>query len=284
MKCTKRRSKLLGLIFAAVFFSGLVSDVAFSESLTAYEIMKKVDQRDDGKTSISTMTMVLINSKGKKREPKIMKGYRKDFGEDTKSISFILSPAIERNISVLSYEWEDDIKEDDNWVYLPSLGRPKRISGTGKKGAFMGSDFTYSDMNGLELNDWNYKILKKSTKVKGHDCWIIGAIPKESKRIKVKDETDYIETVSWIRKDIFMMIQGRMIIKKNKKKKPVKYKIFIASDIEEIDGIWSANKLTMKEYRGKKVEHSTVLKFDSISYNEELEDTLFTVQRMARGF
>ncbi|MBU2514038.1 outer membrane lipoprotein-sorting protein [bacterium] len=267
----------VGLFIAAISLAVFMPSMAVSEGLTAFEIMKKVDKRDDGETSISEMTMILIDRKGNQRI-KIMKGFRKDFGEDTKTISFFLSPEDERNVSFLSYEWEDESKEDDNWLYLPALGRPKRISGSGKKGSFMGSDFSYADMNGLELGDWDFKIVQESAMVKDQDCWIIEAVPKASKREKVSDETGYKKTISWVRKDIFMTIQSRLYLEKGGK-----YKNFIASDIEKIQGIWTAKKLSMIQLKGKTVEHSTVLQFDSLEYNKGVEDNMFTVQRMVRG-
>ncbi len=277
MKILNKMVGFKGLLAAAIIFACFSPLTNLSAELTALEIMKRVDKRDDGKTSISEMTMVLIDRKGKQRIKK-MKGFRKDFGEDTKNISFFLSPEDERNVAFLSHEWEDDSKEDDNWLFLPALGRPKRISGTGKKGSFMGSDFSYADMNGLELSDWDFKILKKSAMIKGHDCWIIQAVPKPLKLKKVSDETGYKKSIAWVRKDIFMTIQSRLYLEKGRK-----YKNFIASDIEKIQGIWTAKKLSMISLKGKKVEHSTVLKFDSMIYNEGVEDNMFTVQRMVRG-
>ena len=250
---------------------------AAGQDLSAYEVMKKVDKRDDGKTSISEMTMILIDRKGNQRVRK-MKGFRKDYGEDKKTMNFFLSPADVRNVAFLSYEWDDEEKEDDNWLYLPAIGKPKRISASNKDDSFMGSDFTYADMNGLELNEWQYKFLKPSEDVNGHDCWVIEAVPKPEKKEKVVDETGYLKTISWIRKDNFMMVQGKFYVKKGRK---IKY--FTASDIEQIQGIWTARKLTMVTTKRNKKEHSTVLLFNKLVYNEGVEDDMFTVQRMERG-
>ena len=61
-------------------------------ALTPREIVDKSDRLDDGETSIGDMTMILIDKKGQKRVRKI-KSFRKDYGEDKKSISFFMSPA-----------------------------------------------------------------------------------------------------------------------------------------------------------------------------------------------
>ncbi len=207
-----------------------------------------------------------------------MKGYRKDYGKDTKSINFFLSPADVRNTSFLSFDWDDDNKEDDNWLYLPALRKVKRISSGNKKDSFMGSDFSYSDMNGLKLSEWDFKFLKKNVKVKGQDCWVIQALPKKAMKKKVINETGYLKSISWVRKDIFVTVKSKLYVKKKKK---IKY--FVADELEKIQGIWTSKKLSMTTTRSKRMEHKTILLFDKFKYNEGVDDSMFTTQRMERG-
>ena len=42
----------------------------------------------------------------------------------------------------------------------------------------MGSDFTYADLDGVEIEDYTYKIVKDTDVVDGADCWVIEATPK----------------------------------------------------------------------------------------------------------
>ena len=57
--------KGLTTVFISLFIAGA------SNALTAYEIMKKVDERDTGKTQVSKATMVLIDKKDRKRVRKL---------------------------------------------------------------------------------------------------------------------------------------------------------------------------------------------------------------------
>lgn len=248
-----------------------------AEDLTAYDIMKKVENRDDGETSISDMTMILIDKRKTQRIRK-MKAFRKDYGKDTKSINFFLSPADVRNTSFLSYDWDDDNKEDDNWLYLPALRKVKRISSGNKKDAFMGSDFSYADMNGLKLSEWTFKFLRKNIAVNGYDCWVIQALPKKALRNKVINETGYLKSISWVRKDIFFTVKSKLYVKK---KKRIKY--FKAEKLEIIQGLWTAKQLSMTTTRGKRMEHKTILLFDKFIFNKGIDDSFFTTQRMERG-
>ncbi len=276
---TTRRTdfRIVCFLIVTLIVSILIPGEKRAAEPTAFEIMQKVDNRDDGDTSTSEMTMILIDKRKNQRVRKI-KAFRKDYGKDVKSISFFLSPADVRNTTFLSYDWDDENKEDDNWLYLPALRKVKRISSGNKKDSFMGSDFSYADMNGMELSEWQYRFRKKNETVNGFDCWVIEGVPKKEKRKKVINETGYLKTVTWIRKDIFMSIRSIQYVKKGKK---IKY--FTASNIENIQGIWTAKKLTMKTTKKKRMEHMTILLFDNMIFNKDADDTLFTTQRMERG-
>ena len=44
--------------------------------------------------------------------------------------------------------------------------------------------FTYADLDGVEIEDYTYKIVKDSDVVDGSDCWVIEATPKSKDVIK----------------------------------------------------------------------------------------------------
>ena len=246
-----------------------------SVPMTAYEIMKKVDQRYTGETIEQTSTLVLIDKKNRKRERKL-KGFTKEVSDGTKSISFFLSPSDVKNTSYLSYNWDDPSKDNDSWLYLPSLQKTNRISGGDRSNSFMGSDFTYADLDGVEIEDYTYKIVKDSDVVDGADCWVIEATPKSKDVIK---ETGYLKTLTWIRKDIFFGVKGRILVKKGKK-----VKLWSAKDIKKIDGVWVAKTQQMTTTKKKKREHSSIFIIDTIAFNKKLNDSLFESEAMQRGY
>ena len=246
-----------------------------SKAMNAYEIMKKVDQRYTGETIEQTSTLVLIDKKNRKRERKL-KGFTKEVSEGTKSISFFLSPSDVKNTSYLSYNWDDPSKENDSWLYLPSLQKTNRIAGGDRSNSFMGSDFTYSDLDGVEIEDYDFKIVKDSDTVDGADCWVIEATPKSNNVIK---ETGYLKTLTWIRKDIFFGVKGRILVKKGKK-----VKLWSAKDIKKIDGVWVAKTQQMTTTKKKKREHSSVFIIDKISFNKKLDESMFDAEAMQRGY
>lgn len=272
--------KLKNIFIAALVFSAPAFTNAEGESnkaLSATEVMTLVDEREDGESAITNSTMVLIDKKNRQRI-RNLEGYRKDYNDNTKSISYFQSPADIKGTTYLNYDWDEESREDDSWLYLPALQQVKRIAAGDKSDAFLGSDFTYSDINGLELSWYDYSFINESEIVDGQDCWVIAIKPKAELHDEVVDATGYLHSETWVRKDNFVQVKGKIWVKRGKK---IKY--FSAAEIEQIDGIWTPKKLQMITTKKDKREHATVLQINDISYNQEINDDLFKSETMQRG-
>ncbi len=241
-------------------------------AMTALEVAQKVDALDDGDNSRSTMTMILIDKKGNKRV-RSMKKFGKDKGEDKLSIIYFLKPSDVKNTAFLTYDYKDSNKDDDQWLYLPALKKTKRIASTDKSGSFMGSDFSYADMTDRNVQDYNYNI-KKETKVRGKDVWILEVIPKTQKTI---DEYGYSKSYMFVRKDNFMVMQSINFLTDGKKK------FMTVKKMEKIDGIWTALEIEMKTKKGKQMTHATVLKISDVKYNQNHKESFFSVRQIEKG-
>ena len=58
--------------------------------------------------------------------------------------------------------WESPSGDDERFLYLPSLGRVRRIAGSEAQESFVGSDFTYEDIGGREFEDYTYTMLSEA--------------------------------------------------------------------------------------------------------------------------
>lgn len=265
------------------FFILIVTGLALLQSLslsaaelTAREIMDQVKARDDGNNVVMDMRMVLIDSKGNKRERQI-RSFRRDAPEnpdDAQSIMFFLGPANVKDTGFLTFDYDDSAKDDDQWLFLPALKKVKRIAASDKSGSFMGSDFTYADMSSPDLDDYDYKLMKE-TQVKGHKVWQILATPNNEKEI---ERTGYTKSVSFIRQDNFVPIRSVNWVKKGGKLKYMEVK-----KLEQIDGIWTSTEIVMTTKKGKQTEHASVLQWSNVQYNQPMDDALFTERRLSKG-
>ncbi|MBW2268384.1 MAG: outer membrane lipoprotein-sorting protein [Deltaproteobacteria bacterium] len=247
--------------------------VADETAPTGRQIMEWVDARDDGDHSTQDMQMLLIDKNGGQRK-RTMRTFGMDKGEDNWSIMFFLEPADVKDTGFLTYDYDDPERDDDQWLYLPALKKTKRIASGDKSGAFMGSDFTYSDMTDRNLDSYDYKLLQES-EVAGQKVWVVEAIPNNKHEIK---ETGYTKQVLFVRQDNYVVVRAKSWVKKGSRNK-----YFDIKKLELIEGIWTPTEMHMTTKKGKKTLHKTVLVNDNVKYDQEMDDDSFSVRKLEQG-
>jgi hypothetical protein len=280
------RSRLLTSAFLITTATAGLLGPAYGESvgssatsaLSPYEIMRREDTLEAGRTLSTTTTMVLIDAQGRQRVRELRNYRLGENGKDTRTLVLFLSPPDVRNTGYLNYSWQESDKEDDSWLYLPALRKVKRIAGGDKSNAFMGSDFNYSDLNGTKLDDWTYSLLKESETIEGHDCWLVEATPKPELLQKVLKETGYVRRHVWIRKDNFVAVRGLYWLERGGRQKRLS-----VNELQQVDGIWTAKEIKMEMLKAGNVEHASILKLGDVTYNVPLEEEFFTTRTMERG-
>ncbi|QEY17136.1 outer membrane lipoprotein-sorting protein [Cellvibrio sp. KY-GH-1] len=267
-----------GMLGFMCFFA--VQQAATAEQMSGNDIVATSEDRYIGKTQKSDSTMIMINSDGKERVRR-MSMIRKNFGEnlkDQKAIYFFNYPEDIKDTSYLSFDWIEEGKDDDSWLYLPALKKVKRLAAADQSDPFLGSDFTYADIKTSRNNYWDYSIIKTSEVIDGHDCWVLEGLPKNGDDDKVIKETGYNKIHLWVRKDNFIKVKGTFWVVKGKR---VKY--FEAKEVEKINDIWTAKVNKITTTKGGATEHSTVIKIENVRYEEDVDDANFTPLKMSRG-
>ena len=245
----------------------LLAGALFAES--GYDIMKKADEVPAPVTSSSTATLTIHSKKGSDRiREVIMKS--KDYGEVEKSIIVFTTPKDVAGTGYLMFDYEDDNKDSDNWLYLPAMKKTRRIasSGSESEGSFMGTDFTYQDMGDRSLNKYDYKLLGEES-VDGELCYKVECISKahtekDPRFISYIGKSDYI-----LRKCEFYDRQNQL------------HRVLTCSDFITIDGFKTAQKMKMEN-----VQSGTwsLIETKNIVYNaNDIDDSLFTVAALEKG-
>jgi outer membrane lipoprotein-sorting protein len=261
------------VLLVSVLALALAGADSGTDSPTAREIMQAVDDRDDGDNAIMDLEMILIDKRGNQRVRKI-RSFGKDFGEDDYQLMFFLSPADVKDTGFLTYDYDDDSRDDDQWLYLPALKKTKRIATGDKSGSFMGSDFSYADLTERPLDYYDYKLLEHS-EVRGVPVWVIEAVPRTEEEI---DETGYTKTVSFVRKDNYVVIRSKSWVKKGNRQK-----YFDVKKLEQIDGIWVPTEMHMTTRKGKRILHKTVIHARDVKFGQDIPDEYFSVRQLETG-
>jgi hypothetical protein len=199
----------LNLSIFALLCSIFTTSVAAAADMSALQVMQRVADRYDGDSSIAEYSMVLLDRRNRQRVREL-RIISKDFGRDTKALSLFESPADIRGTAYLNFDWDDTDRDDDSWLYLPALQRVKRLATGDKSDSFLGSDFTYADINGFEIDWYDYRFINESELVDGQDCWVIEMTPKPRFKQRAEAQTGYSKIQSWIRKDNFVQTRGQV--------------------------------------------------------------------------
>ena len=243
-----------------------------ADDAKARAIMQKVNDRDDGKSIQQDMQMILIDKKGKQRK-RNMRSFGKDYGKDIYKLMFFKSPADVKNTGFLTYDYAKTGKDDDQWLYLPALKKVKRIPSSDKSSSFMGSDFSYDDMTKMNLNDYNFKLLK-DTKVRGHDAWMIESTPRTKKVMK---ESGCTKSIGIIRKDNYVAVRSIGFMRGGKKK------YMDVTRMHKQKGIWVVDTMSMTTKKGKNTLHKTVMRSSNTKLNITIDDSMFKTRRLEKG-
>ncbi len=260
-------------ILVLLFCGIIASSPASADDPEARAIMEKVDARDDGDNQTSDMKMILIDKKGNERIRKI-RSFFKDKGDDTLKLMFFQHPADVKDTAFLTFDYDDPDKDDDQWLFLPALRKTKRIATTDKSGSFMGSDLNYSDMTSRNLEDYDYS-LKKEMDVKEKKTWLIESSPRSK---EVVDETGYEKSLLFVRQDNYVVIRAVHWVKDGGYLKYVDVK-----QLDLIENVWVNTKMHVTKKKGKKIVHKTILEFDNVKFNQNLDSEMFTIRRMEKG-
>src|SRR5690606_12068544 len=107
-----------------------------------------------------------------------------------RSTIFYTAPANIQDMAFLTYDYPDDGKDDDQWLYLPELRRDRRISSSNRGDYYLGTDFTYEDMKldtRLSADDYSWTALPMA-EVDGVSCYVVEGTPVDE---NTADELGY---------------------------------------------------------------------------------------------
>jgi len=184
------------------------------------------------------------------------------------TITVFLEPASVRNTRFLTIE--NGGRADDQWIYLPSLRRVKRIAAGERDGSFMGSDFSYSDMSFSQslIEESDHRYIKDEA-LSGRDCAVVESVPNPG-------TSAYSRQVSWIDRATWLPIRVEFYGSAS----AAPQKVMEAGDITQVDGHWLTGTITMTTVESG---HSTVLEFRQVRYDVPLDPGYFSTVFLETG-
>jgi hypothetical protein len=241
--------------------------VAFAgeAALDGKGVMTKVYNRDDGKTAQTRAEMILVDKNNVERK-RMFETISKDNGALVNTFIRFTSPEDINNTKFLTIE--NDQKDNTQYLFLPALGRARKIVGGQKKQSFVNTDFTYEDLERRHPDKDEHKLVKEE-KSGSWDCYVVESVPVDKK------SSQYSKVVSWVDKASFVPVKVDFYDAKDKNTKRL-----IVNKLEPIAGIWTATEVVMENIKDNT---KTRLKTVETIYNKDVDDKTFTVRFIEEG-
>ena len=237
------------------------------------EIMEKVTttRKLDGSEAVVKMTV--MDDKKQSRERDITMATKLyDGGKTEKRIYRFLSPADVQGTSVLVFDYE--AKADDVWIYLPALRKTRRIVSSQKTQSFMGSEFSYGDLNIPAIDDFDYKLVKEEP-FGGETCYVIDVAPKSK---DIAESEGYSKKTYWVSKDKFAVVRGLFYDKDGKLLKEL-----ITGNIKLLDAKNKRYRPMHMEMINKQNGRKSVFDSSKVTFAPNTKDEYFTTAYLERS-
>ncbi|WP_028862771.1 outer membrane lipoprotein-sorting protein [Psychromonas aquimarina] len=230
------------------------------------DISVEVKNRDSGwGDSKADMLMILRNEQGQESVREIKIKSLEQLGDGDKSLTVFNKPKDVKGSAFLSYSHAE--KADDQWLYLPSLKRVKRISSRNKSGPFMGSEFSFEDFSSFEVEKYSYKYLGNE-KIAAKDFFKVEQFP-------VDENSGYTRRVVWIDQQEYLVHKIDYYDRKNSLLKTLTY-----VDYQQYSGkFWRARSMQMINHQNGK---STELIWNNYTFNNGLSEGDFNRNALKR--
>jgi len=208
----------------------------------------------------SRVLMRLINKDGKERvrEMTMLRRNQED-GAGQKYFLYFHQPGDVRDLTFMV--WKHPQREDERWLFIPAIKLVRRVAANDKRSSFVGSDFTYEDVSGREVEEDTHALLREEV-LNGRSVFVIRSVPKDEKSV------DYSYRQAWIDKENFVLWKEEYYDKRNEL-----YKVFTADEVRQVQDFWTISKRTMKNMQNG---HRTEVSSSEVAYNVGLEENFFT--------
>jgi len=258
----RRRSRQL--LFVGVVLSWMQGfEVSPGAADNAREIVQEAQRRTDARSQRYEGLLQVFDAKGKVSDKRWTYERLGAHGA-SKSVLRFTAPAEVKGVALLVVNHPE--RASDQWMWTPAIERDRRIALQDRSTRFFGTDFSFEDLEERDVNQYEY-VLRGDDSVDGAICWKIESTPRETK------SSQYTRSLVWVRKDNYALARIENFVKEALVRR------LVYSDIQNVQGIWTARQLEMTDVRrGSR----TRLTLDQLQYNVALKDEDFTLQAIRR--
>ena len=241
----------------------LALSVAGTRAQDVRQIVDEAQRRSSAASQRYEGLLQVFEAKGRVSDKRWTLERLGSHGNSRAILKFTAPPEV-KGVALLIVNHPD--RASDQWMWTPAIERDRRIALQDRSTRFFGTDFSFEDLEERDVNQYDYQLLGDDT-VDGAACWKIQSAPKERK------SSQYTRSIVWIRKDNYSFARIESYVK------DAVVRRLDYSDIQNVQGIWTARRLEMTDLRrGSR----TRLTLDKLQYNVPMNEEDFTLQALRR--
>ena len=264
------RAAVLLLLITGSF---LVATRADAREYSALDVARNVFDRPEGRATQRTIDIALTNKRGRSkiRQALVIKENRSD--ARVTRITYT-EPASIRETSFLSHDFHDPSRADNSWFYMPSLRKVRRVPASDRGDYFLGTDFTYEDIQSelkFDLSDYTFEY-HGTSEAGGMTRHHLSGSPVSTaiaRQLGYGAFTAIVDELTWmpVMVEFLDLNQGPL-------------KTIDVTEIEQIAGIWTATEIRAFNHQ---TGHQTRFSFRNVSYPSDMADEHFEPPALMRG-
>jgi len=258
-----KKQRLNVVVFVIFVTSWLTVAGASAAAEDARSIVVEAQRRTSSESQRYEGLLQVFDAKGKISDKRWTYDRRGSHGQSKSVLRFVAPPEV-KGVALLVVNHPD--RASDQWMWTPAIERDRRIALQDRSTRFFGTDFSFEDLEERDVDQYDYSLLGEEP-IDGAAAWKLQSIPKQTK------SSQYTRSIVWILKGSYAFARIENYVKE-KLVRRLNY-----SDIQNVQGIWTARQLEMFDLtRGSR----TRLTLDKLQYNLPLKDEDFTLQAIRR--
>lgn len=243
------------ILFSLCFGASLSFAHAETVEEKGLSIIQEAERRDQGwHDMVSTLTMELYNKHGEKRERILTSKALEVPNDGNKRLAVFEFPPDVRGTGLLTFSHKNG--DDDQWLYIPSLMKVKRIAVSNRSGSFMGSEFSYEDISDDVVEKHNYRWLRDEECDEG-ECFVVESTPLDLKN------SGFSRRIIWMDKRHYFVHKTEYFDHKEKHYKT----LFIRKYQRYMEKYWRPAEMEMVNHE---TERKTIIRWKNIDFSTGL--------------
>ncbi len=217
--------------------------------------------------TVSTRSRMVIEEKGGQTSERVLDQFSSDGLKGSRTLIMFKSPASVAGTRFLTMQTGSG--PDDRWIFLPSLGKVRRVASSEGSGSFMGTDLSYDDISSADRDvslDTHTYLREES--LSGKPCHVIESV-------SIDASYQYSKMVSWIDKATSVTWKIELYDRKG-----ALAKVLEVLEVKDVQSRLTPVKTRMTTVAAKT---STTINAEIVKYDDKIPEGVFTQDYLSTG-